>query len=122
MKDIILGILGVAAAVFGIVLLIKMLMLRKNGIAAVGEVVSAEQDDKNRYYHTLKYTVNGKEYEVKDKAGYSNAFEQGAMKAIVCEPDTPESFKYTEELTANLIASVCYILIGIGFVLRFIIF
>lgn len=122
MKDIILGILGAAAAVFGIVLLIRMLSLRKNGIAAVGEIVSAESDNKNRYYHTLKYTVNGREYEVKDKAGYGNAFEQGAMKTIVCEPDNPESFKYAEELTANLIASVCYILIGIGFVLRFIAF
>lgn len=122
MEDIILGIIGAAAAVFGVILLIKMLMLRKNGVYTSGEVVAAEQDNKKRYYHTLKYTVNGREHVSKDRSGYSNPFEQGAVKAIVCEPDSPESFRYTEELTANLIASVCCIVIGIGFVLRFIVF
>lgn len=122
MKDIIFGIIGAAAAVFGIVLLIKTLRLRKSGIAAVGEVVSAECDNKNRYYHTLKYMVNGREYTAKDTAGYSDSFKTGEAKEIICERNAPESFKYAEELTANLIASVCYILIGTGFVLRFIVF
>ncbi len=122
MKDIILGILGAAAAVFGIILLIKMLMFRKRGITTVGEVISADCDNRNRYYHTIKYTLNDKEYSVKDKAGYSNAFERGSKKVIVCESGNPENFRYTEELTANLIASVCYIIVGIGFVLKFVVF
>ncbi len=121
MKDIILGIIGAAAAVFGLILLLKMLGLRKKGIITQGEVVSAERNNKNSYTHTLKYTINGREYTEKDKAGYTDSFKAGEMKEIVCEPNAPENFRYKEELRVNLIAAVSCIIIGTGFVLRFIV-
>lgn len=121
MKDIILGIIGAAAAVFGIMLLIKTLMLRKKGIITQGEVISAERNNKNSYIHTLKYTINRCEYTEKDKARYTDSFKAGEMKEIICDPNAPESFKYAEELRVNLIAAVSCIIIGTGFVLRFIV-
>lgn len=121
MEDIILGIIGAAAAAFGIVFLIKTLRLRKSGITTLGEVVSAERNNKNGYCHTLKYTINGCEYTEKDKASYTDSFKAGEMKEIICELNAPENFRYKDELRVNLIAAVSCIIIGAGFVLRFIV-
>lgn len=119
MKEIIIGIIGIIAAAIGVVMLAMTLNLKRNGVAATGEVVSFEQDEKHRYYHNLKYMVNGREYISRDKAGYSRNFEQGELKNIVCSGKNPEKFRYDEEIRSNLILSVCSIIIGIGIILRF---
>ena len=83
MYKMILAGFGAAAAVFGAIMLIRVLMFERNGERCLGEIVSAEADRRGRYVHTVRYTANGREVTAKDRAGYSQAFGVGEKKAII---------------------------------------
>ena len=120
MRETIFSILGIVLCAFGVIFFIMMITLKNKGINIMGEVVSVKQY-KNRFYHTLKYTVNGESFESTDNAGYNRAFEIGEAKKITCYRNKIENFKYDDEIKSNLISSICCILVGIGFVLRYIV-
>lgn len=120
MERIILSAVGAAAAVFGAVMLIKTLIFRLNAEECAGEVVSSRQNDKGRYVHTLKYTVNGKQLSCEDTAGYSRPFDAGEIKTIIYDKRSPESFRFADENKMNIVIFGALTVVGIVFFLRFV--
>ena len=53
MENTIIGVIGAAAGVVGLVMFVRTLIFRLGGAEAVGRVVSARQDSKGRYIHKV---------------------------------------------------------------------
>ncbi len=122
MYRIILILIGAAAILFGAGMLLKMSLFLKRGKQCVAEILSSEKDRKGRFTHKVKFrTVDGdKEIIAKDRAGYNNAFKDGETKIIVYNTEAPEEFRFLDEFGSSRMAYISCIIVGVLFVLRFI--
>ena len=118
MKDLIWGIIGIIMMTVAAVYIIKLLLLKKNGIVVLAEVTAVTEKTRGRakkldhFVHTLKYNVAGKDYEVDDRAGYNQPFEIGSTQLIVCDRRSPEHIEYESDLKKNITLGA--VLIGVA--------
>lgn len=135
MKYTIYGIIGAVIALCGAVYLLNLLMLKKKGITVLATVTDVGET-KHRslmffgfiikskrktdsYVHTLRYTINGREYEHKDRAGFVQPLKVGSTHLIVCSPNAPDHFEYEEQLGKNITISIALVAMAVVFAVRF---
>lgn len=118
-QELFFCIIGLGFSAFGLVMLVKMLVLRFFGIKTLGEIISAEQDAKGQYTHKVKYSVDGREIVARDTAGYSQAIPKGTEKLIICRKNTPEKFRFADETRSNIIIYAICVVMGLLVALRF---
>ena len=94
--------IAIAAALAGAAGLAKEIYLRVKGIRCQAEIVSSRLGERNRYIHTVKYVVDGREIITDDRAGYSQAMKNGEVRMILVSPRNTERFHYADETTPNL--------------------
>ena len=120
MKDILWGAIGVVIAAAALVYLVGLLMLRKNGVQAEGEVISAEEKKKGTFVHTLRYTYKGKTIESDDRTGFSQPLRVGEKRTITVDSRDPKRFEYTDELKKNIIITSVMVCLAVVFSVKFI--
>ena len=118
-QELFFCIIGLGFAVFGLIMLARMLALRFFGIKTTGEIISAEKDEKGQYTHKVRYTVDGREIISRDTAGYSQAITKGTEKNIICPKNNPEKFRFADEARSNTIIYAVCVLMGMLVALRF---
>lgn len=118
----ILGIVGIIVMIYGIVMLIRNMAFRAGAAQTLGKVVSSRPDDKGRYIHTLTYEVEGERYSAEDSAGYSQPLPAGAERLLLTNRKDPKKFRFRDELrTSNMAFGGCVVM-GMLFILRFMLF
>lgn len=134
MKFTVYAIIGVIIAVCGAVYLTNLLLLKKRGITALA-AVTAVNETKHRslmffgfsikstrktdsYVHTLRYTIGEKEYECRDRAGFTQPLKVGSTHLIVCDPKYPDRFEYEEQLNKNITITVALVAMAVVFAVR----
>ena len=116
MNDTILAAVGGAAALWGLVMLIRVILFERGGTRCMGEIISAETDKRGRYVHTVRYTAeDGREMTAKDRAGYSQSLGIGTKKAIICGKS---GIRFVDELKIYKIAYGLFTGVGALFLLR----
>ena len=121
MENTILGAIGAAAGLVGLVMFIRMLAFRLGGAEAVGRVVSSRQDSKGRYVHKVAYQLGGKEVVGEDGEGYERPLGTGDELRLIYKKSEPERCKSLREVNISLIGFGILALMGATFVLRFLI-
>lgn len=136
MKYIILAVIGLTVMLVSLVLLLRNLGLKKNGIKTEAEVIAAEAESRKSlffvkgkgarsartvsgYVHTLRYEANGKTVEAKDRTGYVQPFSKGSVHTIVYSRKAPEVFDYAEQLERNIMLFGGLAAVGAVFAVRF---
>jgi hypothetical protein len=121
MENTIIGVIGAAAGLVGLVMFIRMLAFRLGGAEAVGRVVSARQDSKGRYVHKVAYQVGGREVVGEDSEGYERPLSTGEELRLIYKKSEPERCKSVRVVNISLIGFGILALMGATFVLRFLI-
>lgn len=122
MDKIILGIVGIIVMVYGVAMLIRNMAFRAGATQTLGKVVSSRSDNKGRYIHTLTYEVEGQSYSAEDNAGYSEPLPAGSERLLLAERKDPKKFRFCDELrTSNMAFGGCVVM-GMLFILRFLLF
>ena len=121
MENTIIGVIGAAAGVVGLVMFVRMLIFRLGGAEAVGRVVSARQDSKGRYIHKVAYQAGGKEVVGEDSDAYMRPLDSGAELPLIYSKSQPERCKSLQVVNLSLIGFGILALMGGTFVLRFLI-
>lgn len=121
MENTIIGVIGAAAGLVGLVMFVRMLIFRVGGEQAVGRVVSSRQDSKGRYIHKVAYQAGGKEVIGEDSDAYVRPLDSGAELPLVYSKSQPERCKSLKEVNLSLIGFGILALMGGTFVLRFLI-
>lgn len=125
MYNLILACLGIALAAAGGIYLAKLMYLKKCGVIAKAEVLSAKETitkkgkSTNSYVHTLQYTVNGRTYNEDDKAGYSQPLKEGSTHLILCDPRDPKRFKFEADVQKHITIAAVFAAMGLVFAARF---
>jgi len=136
MKDIILACIGVVIAIAGGVYLARLLYYKKFGVTVKAEVIDVNEVVKRKgfvlesvafksnrvdnYDHMLRYEMNGKTYEVQDKAGYTQPLKVGSTHLILCDPKNPEKFKFEEDVARHITIAAALVAMAVVFAGRFI--
>ncbi len=137
MRDTILAIIGITIALCGGVYLANLLFLKRRGVTALAEV-TAVNETKHRtivfftyivktarktdsYVHTLRYTIDGKELECEDRAGFVQPLKIGSTHLIVCDPKAPSRFEYEEQLNKNIAIAAALVAMAVVFALRWLV-
>ena len=121
MEEKIIGTLGAAAGVIGLIMFVRALAFKLSGTETLGRVLSSRPDGKGRYLHKITYQAGGREIVSEDKTGYSQSMESGTDLLITFKKNEPESFKTAQELRMGLIGFGLLALMGGAFVVRFLI-
>ena len=121
MENTIIGAVGSAVGVVGLVLFLRLLIFKLGGAETLGTVLSARQDTKGRYIHTMKYTAGGSEITSEDAAGYSRALENGSEELIIYSKSSPKEFKFAQEVRMQLLGFGILALMGAAFAVRFLV-
>lgn len=122
MEETIIGVIGATLGAAGLILFIKSLLFKLGSAETVGEIVSSRQDDKGRFVHTVRFTVDGKEYCCEDSAGFSRALDKGSELLISYSKTVPTQFRFAREMRTSLLAFGLLALMGAAFAVRFLIF
>ena len=121
MENTIIGVIGAAAGLVGLVMFVRMLIFRLGGEQAVGRVMSSRQDSKGRYIHKVAYQAGEKKVVGEESAGYSQPLSSGAELPLIYSKSVPERFKTAQELRLSLVGFGLLALMGGAFVVRFLI-
>ena len=121
MENTIIGIIGAAAGLVGLVMFIRTLLFRLGGEQASGRVVSARQDSKGRYIHKVAYTVGGAEVVSEDSDAYTRPLDSGTELPLIYSKSKPEHCKSLKEVNLSLIGFGILALMGATFVMRFLV-
>ncbi|EWM53204.1 DUF3592 domain-containing protein [Ruminococcus flavefaciens] len=105
MKYMIWAGIGFGIALAGLVYLVKLLLLKKNGIETEAEVISVREKRKNDYIHKMRYSGDGRTYEQEDRAGFSEPFKVGSKHTIIYDGKKPERFDFADQVKKNLIVA-----------------
>ena len=134
MRDIILACVGGIIALAGGVYLARLLYYKKFGVIAKAEVTDAAAVAKragvfsyiivtakrvSHYTHTLRYEVNGKVYEEKDNAAYTQPLKIGSTHLILCDPKDPKKFKFEADVSRHITITAALVVMAVIFALRF---
>ena len=115
----ILGAVGAGFVVFGLVMLLRVLKFKKNSGECSAEILSAEKDKRGRFTHEVKFSVDGREYQAKDTAGYSQDFVIGTKQDILYNKSEPEVFYFKGDIKTRIIAYSLCVILGAAFMIRF---
>lgn len=121
MENLIIGTLGTAVGVIGLIFFIRGLIFLLGGAETLGEVVSSRQDKKGRYVHKMRYTAGGAERVSEDKAAYSAEIKPGTSLLLTYKRNAPDVFRQTKELRTATIGCGALALMGAAFAVRFLI-
>ena len=121
MENTILGVIGAAAGLVGLVMFVRMLIFRLGGEQAVGRVVSSRQDGKGRFIHKVAYQAGGKEVVGEDSDAYMRPLDSGAELPLIYSKNQPERCKSLQSVNLSLIGFGILALMGATFVVRFLI-
>ncbi len=121
MENTIIGVIGAAAGVVGLVMFVRTLIFRLGGAEAVGRVVSARQDSKGRYIHKVAYQVGGEEVVSEDSEAYMRPLDSGAELPLIYKRNEPTRCKSLREVNLSLIGFGILALMGATFVMRFLV-
>lgn len=140
MKYIILAVIGLIIAIAGGIYLAQLLYYKKNGVMIKAEVVKISEIKKrtilwmigsifagmfkygkktDSYAHTMRYELNGKTYEEKDREGYNQPFDVGSVHYILCDPKKPSRFKFETGINSSIKLVSVLVALGILFAVRF---
>lgn len=126
MYYIILACAGGIIALAGIAYLAGLLYLKMFGIEAEAEVIEAKEKfnlkgrSTGSYVHKMRYSVDGKSYEVEDRAGYSKPLAKGSVHTILCAPKNPKKFKFEADVQSHITIAAVFIAMALIFAGRFI--
>lgn len=136
MRDIILACVGIAIAIAGGVYLARLLYYKKFGVIAKAEVIEVNEI-KHRtitffgfkffsyakrttaFRHTMRYELDGKEYEEQDRADYTQPMKVGSTHLILCDPKGPEKFKFEEDVQKHITIAAVLVIMALVFAGRF---
>ncbi len=121
MENTIIGLLGAAVGVIGLVMFIRTLLFRLGGEQAVGRVVSARQDSKGRYIHKVAYQADGAEVISEDSDAYERPLDSGSELPLIYKRSEPKRCKSLKEVNLSLIGFGILALMGATFVMRFLV-
>ncbi|MDO4863789.1 MAG: hypothetical protein Q4A05_06445 [Ruminococcus sp.] len=121
MENTIIGVIGAAAGLVGLVMFVRALVFRLGGAEAVGRVLSARQDAKGRYIHRVAYQVGGEEVVSEDSEAYERPLDSGVELPLIYSRREPKRCKSRREVTLGLIGFGLLALMGAVFVLRFLV-
>ena len=127
MNNIIIAIAGIGVMLWGLVFLLRNIMLKKNGIETEAEVIKVAEDTRkakggravNGYIHTLRYEAKGKVIEAKDRTGYVQPLKKGSVQTIIYSRKNPEIFEYAEQIDRNIKMMIGFAAVGAVFAVRF---
>lgn len=128
MKYIILAVIGLAIMLVSIVILLRNLGLKLNGVETEAEVVAVAEDTRKErggmrtvsgYIHTLRYEVKGRTIEANDRTGYVQPFAKGSAHTIIYSKARPEVFDYAEQIRKNIMLFGGLAAMGAIFAVRF---
>ncbi|MCR5707514.1 MAG: hypothetical protein K6G82_04505 [Ruminococcus sp.] len=121
MENTIIGLLGAAVGVIGLVMFIRTLLFRLGGEQAVGRVISARQDSKGRYIHKVANQADGAEVISEDSDAYERPLDSGTELPLIYSKSKPERCKSLKEVNLSLIGYGILALMGVTFVMRFLV-
>ncbi|HOA00664.1 hypothetical protein [Ruminococcus sp.] len=134
MRDIILACVGGIIALAGGVYLARLLYYKKFGVIAKAEVTDVAAVEKragvfsyiivtakriSHYTHTLSYEVNGKVYQEKDGAAYTQPLKIGSTHLILCDPRDPKKFKFEADVSRHITIAAVLVVMALIFMARF---
>ena len=122
MDKMILAAVGVIAVIFGIIMILRNIAFRAGATETLGKVTSSRLGDKGRYIHTLTYDVDGRNYSAEDSAGYSQPIPSGAERLLLADRKDPKKFRFRDELRTSNIAFGGCVVMGVLFIMRFMLF
>lgn len=123
MKNTIWGIIGLVIAVFSLIYMIRLILLKIRGKLVLAEVVEI-REKKNRkgmtvsYIHRMKFEDGGKVYEKDDRAAFNQPFAAGEKKLIRFDRKNPSKFEYDDEMKKNIIIAGVLAAVAIVFSVR----
>lgn len=121
MENTIIGVLGAAAGLIGLVMFVRTLIFRISGTETVGRVVSARKDAKGRFVHKVAYQVGGSEVTGEDTESYDRPLSSGAELPLIYKKSDPECCRSMHEIKLSLAGFGILALLGAAFVVRFLI-
>lgn len=121
MEKTIIGLIGAAIGVVGAVMFVRMLVFRLGGAEAAGRVISARQDAKGRYIHKVSYSAEGTEVVSEDSEAYERQLDNGAEIALIYSRSDPKRCKSVRAVNLGLIGFGMMSLMGVVFVIRFLV-
>ena len=134
MYYLILACVGVVIAIAGGIYLARLMYYKKSGVIAKAEVIDIAEVKKrvgvfsyivwmgrrvNHYTHTMRYEVNGKAYEEKDREAYSRPLKSGSTHLILCDPKEPTKFKFEADVDSHIKIAAALAVMGVIFAVRF---
>ena len=128
MKYTLIALAGIVIMVWALILLIRNIMLKKNGIQTEAEVIAVSEDTRkgrrgmrtvSGYIHTLRYEAGGRMIEAKDRTGYVQPFSKDSTHTIIYSRKTPEIFDYAEQIERNIRLFGGLAAVGAVFAVRF---
>ena len=119
MKDLIWRGIGAVIAIASAVYMLRLILLKKNGMRADAEVVTVREVKKGTHIHTMRYCANGQMIDADDSAGYTQPFEIGTVKAVYYDKNKPEHFEFEEELKKNIIIMGAMAGLAVIFTIKF---
>ena len=121
MENTIIGVIGGAVGIVGLLMFIRMLAFRLGGEQTLSQVISSRQDSKGRYIHRVKYLVNGTEVFGEDSEAYIRPLESGTELPMIYSKSQPEQCKSLRVVNIYIIGCGILALMGGTFVIRFLI-
>ena len=121
MENTIIGVIGAAVGLVGLVMFIRALSFRLGGARTLGRIVSAREESRGRYVHKVEYQADGKSIVSEDTAGYSQPLSEGEELLLIYKKSAPEQFRTVREMRMNLLGFGLLAVMGVAFVVRFLI-
>lgn len=116
MPDLFFLIVGILLSLLGILCFSGAIQNNKAcSLSVTAKVIGMEKDEHSywrgtyRYFPTFSYTVNGKEYVIKDEFSATRSkskYRVGGEIIIKCDPENPEEIKVGVKLSPYIIGIV----------------
>ena len=120
--EIIVAICGLAVSAAAFCLLIKFVMLKKNGVATEAEVISADRVPGRKtveYTHMLRFELDGKTVEYRLKTAFTQPFSVGRKMNIYVDKKNPDFIKLADRMNYNMSMLTVTVVTGLLVAVRF---
>lgn len=120
--DIIVAVCGLALSVGSVCMLIRLMLLRKNGTLTEAEVVSADRTPSTKnveYTHMLRFELGGRTVERRLKTSFTQPFAVGRKMDIYVDEKHPDFIKLAERMSYNMWIFTAAAVVGVLVAVRF---